>query len=125
MRVAVMIVVAIGLSGCGKTEPTLAGGKPVSFWVQALHDPDAKLRKKAAFKLGNVGPTDPTALPALIEALHDADAGVRAEAILALVKFGPAATAAVPTLAEVQRQDQDAKVREYAGKALAKLQPSP
>jgi HEAT repeat protein len=109
-------------SGCGKAQPTLAGGKPVSYWVKVLRGPDAKLRKKAAFKLGNVGPTDATVLPALVRALKDADAGVRCEAILAVLKCGDEAKEAVPALTEVQRQDRDAKVRAYAAKALEKLQ---
>ena|ERR1035438_3194674 len=111
------------LSGCRKAEPPLSGGKPVNHWVQVLKDEnDPSLRKTAAFKLGNVGPTDPVVLPALTGALKDADANVRCEAILALVKCGPAAKEAVPALTEVQNQDRDAKVRSYAGKALEKLQ---
>ena len=27
---------AVALLGCGKTEPALSGGKPVSYWVDAL-----------------------------------------------------------------------------------------
>jgi HEAT repeat protein len=91
--------------------------------VQALNDPDAGVRKNAARKLGNVGAADPAALPALTAALNDPEAGVRAEVILALVKFGPAAKDAVPQLAQMQRGDADAKVRDYAGKALARIVP--
>jgi len=93
------------------------GGK----WAEALHDPDAKVRKKAAFTLGNIGPSDPEVLPALIGALHDTDAGVRCEAILALLKVGPDAEDTVPALTELQQQDSDPKVREYAANALEKL----
>lgn len=111
------------LIGCGKAEPTLAGGKPVSHWVDELRtSPDAKVRKEAAFKLGNVGPTDPTALPALLEGLKDRDAVVRRESIQAIVKFGPAALDAVPALTELHQHDRDAKVREFASKALEKIQ---
>lgn len=125
MRYLVMIGMAIFLvewvSGCGPVRPTLAGGKPVGHWVQALRNPDVKVRKQAAFKLGNVGPTDSAALPALMAALKDRDARVRREAILALVKCGPGAKDAIPELIEVHRKDRDAKVREYAEKALEKL----
>ena len=69
--------------GCGKEQPTLSGGKPVGHWVRTLQDPIPKMRKQAAFKLGNVGTSDPVALPALIGALKDRDAGVRREAVLA------------------------------------------
>jgi HEAT repeat protein len=121
MRVVLVCFLILLLSGCGRP-PTQAGGKPVSHWVEALRSPDAKLRKEAAFKLGNVGDTDPTALPAVIEALKDRDAAVRREAILALLKFGPAAQEAVPTLTELRERDRDPKVRSYAAKALEKLQ---
>jgi HEAT repeat protein len=96
----------------------MAGDK----WARALHDRDARVRKKAAFTLGNIGPTHPAVLPALIGALKDDDPEVRTTAILALVKFGRDATEAVPTLTEVQRGDTDDRVRAYAGKALAKIQ---
>jgi HEAT repeat protein len=111
------------LTGCGgPPPPTLAGGKPVSHWVESLRtSPDIKLRKEAAFKLGNVGSADATAFPAVLGALKDADAVVRSEAILALVKFGPAALEAVPVLTELRDSDADPKVRTYATKALEKL----
>ena len=48
----------------------MAGGKPVSHWLTALHAPDAKEREEAARKLGNVGPADAAACPALVEALR-------------------------------------------------------
>jgi HEAT repeat protein len=120
-RVFPAAVLAILVSGCGPAPPSLAGGKPVSYWVQALQSPDAKLRKTAVFKLGNVGPTDPVVFPALLGALKDRDAGVRREAILALMKFGPGAREAVPALAELQQHDRDGQVRAYAAKALRRL----
>jgi HEAT repeat protein len=95
----------------------MAGGK----WAEALRAPDVALRKKAAFTLGNIGPTDPAVLPALMGALKDADAGVRREVILALVKCGPAAREAVPALEQMRQNDRDAQVRDYAGRALEKL----
>jgi HEAT repeat protein len=118
MRRILPVMLLILLSGCGRVQPRMAGDK----WARALRDADARVRKKAAFTLGNIGPSDPAALPALLEALNDADSGVRGEAILALVKFGPVARAAVPALAGLSRQDQDARVRYYATQALAKLQ---
>jgi hypothetical protein len=115
------MILLIGLCGCGQAAATMAGGKPVCYWVEAIHSPDAKLRKEAVFKLGNVGPADAAAFSALQEALRDADAAVRCEAILAMLKGGPAAQEAVPILTEMREHDRDAKVREYAGKALEKL----
>lgn len=116
----VVLLVMLG-SGCGRAQTTQVGGKPVSAWVEALHGPDAKLRKKAVVKLGHVGPADPAVLPALLGALTDRDARVRREAILALVQYGPTAREAVPALTDLQQHDRDAQVREYAAKALAKL----
>ena len=123
MRLFLLAVLTVPLFGCRESPPTLAGGKPVSHWVEVLkNSPDAKTRKEAAFKLGNVGPTDPTAFPTLIEALKDREAVVRHEAILAILKFGPTALEAVPTLTELRDRDRDPKVRDSATKALEKLQ---
>jgi HEAT repeat protein len=107
--------------GCGQPDPPLSGGKPVSYWLEALQDKDATLRQKAVAKLGNVGATDAAVYPALTEALSDVDASVRGEAILALMKFGEGAKEAVPILADMERQDRDARVRTLAAKALARL----
>jgi HEAT repeat protein len=109
-------------AGCGPAAPTLAGGKPVSHWVEALHGPDPKARREAADKLGNVGPADPAACPALVEALKDPDAQVRGKAILGLTKCGAAAKEAMPALQDLKERDPDPGVRDYAGKALKKIQ---
>jgi HEAT repeat protein len=111
--------------GCGKIQPPLAGGKPVGHWVQALSDPDAKMRKEAVFKLGNVGSSDASVIPALIGALKDSDSRVRCEAILALLKSGRDAQQAIDPLGEMQLHDRDAKVREFAAKGLRRLQQDP
>jgi HEAT repeat protein len=123
MRLLILVIFAIVFSGCtNKSAPILAGGKPVDEWVRALSAPDAKLRKKAADKLGNVGASDPAVVAALCGALQDKDADVRCEAILALVKCGPAAKDAVEPLKSMGRLDHDPRVRNYAIKALAKLE---
>jgi HEAT repeat protein len=123
MRSVVFICLAVLIAGCGKKEPLLSHGRPVSHWLQALHDPDPKTRKKAVVALGHVGTADPAAIPAVIEAVKDADPTVRAEAVLALLNLGPAAKDAVPALTEAQN-DADPKVRGYAGKALERIQGS-
>jgi HEAT repeat protein len=124
MRLLIALFLVVLLSGCGKAQPALSGGKPVSYWTAALRDPDPRLRRKAVFKLGNVGPTDATVFPAVREALRDGDARVRCEAILALLKFGPEAKEAIPDLTGVQQRDPDKKVRSYAAKALEKMRDS-
>jgi HEAT repeat protein len=120
LRMVIILVVSLG--GCTQTPPTLSGGKPVSHWVAALHSPDARVRKEAAFKLGNVGPADESVLPALMDALKDPDAAVRHEVIVALVKYGDGAQAAVPALGELKRHDPDPRVRADAARALEKLE---
>jgi HEAT repeat protein len=109
------------LIGCGNTEPTLAGGRPIAYWVEALKAPDPRVRKEAAFKLGNAGPVEPSVFPALSAALKDSDARVRCEAVLAVLKFGSIAKEAIPVLAELKQKDADAQVRRYAARAIEKL----
>jgi HEAT repeat protein len=121
MRVVVVSSLILCFAGCTKPKTILAGGKPVSYWLHAVRDPDPRLRKQAVFKLGNVGPSEAQALPAVTAALKDPDASVRREAIHALVKFGPEAKSARPILAELRQKDRDAQVRKYAGMALEKL----
>src|SRR2546425_1041708 len=85
--VATALVLPVGVGGCGKAEPTV-GGQSVSHWIEALKSPDARLRKKAATKLGNAATIDAAAVPALVGAVKDRDAGVRAEAIVSLLRVG-------------------------------------
>jgi HEAT repeat protein len=120
MRRVLLVMLLILLSGCGSTQPTMAGKK----WADALRDPDVRIRKRAAFTLGNIGSSDPAAFPALVGALKDRDASVRCEAILALLKFGPDASDALPALNEVCQKDTDANVRAYAAKAVEKIKDS-
>jgi len=121
MRPILVAIVVISFSGC-TGHPAPDTGKRVRHWLETLRQPDAKMRKEAAFKLGNLGLTDPASVvPALAAGLKDADAGVRREVILALLKCGPTAREAIPGLTEVQQKDRDARVRDYAAKALEKL----
>jgi HEAT repeat protein len=122
-RCVFVLCLSILIAGCGKKEPLLSHGQPVSHWLQTLHDPDPKTRKKAVVALGHVGTADAAAIPAVIEAVKDPDPTVRAEAILALLNLGPDAKEAIPALTEAQT-DKDAKVREFAGKALERIQGS-
>ncbi len=122
IALALFAFLAVAGCGCGSATPTLAGGKPVHFWVEALQSADASTRKHAVSKLGNVGRADPEALPGILGALKDRDAGVRREAIFALMKFGPDAKEAVPMLTEMKEKDRDPQLRVYATKALASLQ---
>lgn len=117
MRRILVAVLLMALSGCDQAPTTTR----VNYWLEALHAPDAKLRKEAAFKLGNLGTTDAAVVPALRGALTDANPAVRREAILALLKCGPDAKAAVPIFTDLRQRDPNAQVRRYAAKAIEKL----
>ncbi len=121
MRNCLLAVLVAVAAGCGSPAPPLAGGKPVAHWVESLKDRDPKVRKLAVRKLGNVGASDPAALPALLGALQDRNAAVRREAVLALVKFGPDAPEAVRALTRAGERDHDPQVRAQAVRALAGL----
>jgi len=122
MRNLLFVILPLTLSGCAKAPPTPDTDARVRHWIEALRQPDAKMRKEAAFKLGNLGLTDPpSVIPALTAALKDADGGVRCEAIRALVKLGPAAREALRQLNEVQQRDGDARVRACAARAVERL----
>jgi HEAT repeat protein len=122
MRYPALLILMVSLSGCSGGAPTpQAGGKPVEHWLAALLNPDAKLRKTAVLKLGNVGNSDARALPAVIGALKDADVAVRSEAIRGLLKFGPDARQAEAALLDIERHGEDERIRAVAKKMLAKL----
>jgi HEAT repeat protein len=113
------------VAGCGGPIPTVVHGKPVDYWVKALHDPAARSRKRAVEALGNAGAADPAVVPALAGALRDRDAAVRGAAALCLLRIGPEAREAVPALEEAARTDRDRRVRTYAARALEKIRPGP
>lgn len=115
----------IVLCGCGKEQEKLSGGKPLAYWLEEMKKPDAKLRQKAVFKLGNVGAADPAVLPAVLGALSDQDPAVRCEAILAVLRFRDRAQAVETKLIALQQIDPDAKVRDFAAKAIEKLKERP
>jgi HEAT repeat protein len=121
MRGVSLVLIGLFLSGCGQKGPVQSKGQPVSHWLEALNDPDVKVRKKAVTALGHVGKADPAAIPALAGAVSDPDVEVRQAAVLALLNLGPEAQDAVPVLTDA-RNDTDARVREYAEKALARIQ---
>ncbi len=122
MRPTLIAILVISLNGCSTGPAAPDTGARVRHWLEALRKPDARVRKEAAFKLGNLALTDPAPVVlALTAALNDPDAAVRCEAILALLKCGPAAGEATSRLTYAQRKDRDAKVRAYAAKALNTL----
>ncbi len=85
----------------------------------ALKDEDAEVRVMAVWCLGTYArPKVDMVLPVVTVALDDGDPGVRGAAAQALEKFGVTAKQAGPALARLREHDPDAKVREFAAKAL-------
>jgi HEAT repeat protein len=83
-------------SAAGTVAVLKAGGaRAVPVLVQALGDPDAQVRLKAADALGAVGRD---AVPALGSALNEGPTPVRIAAARALARLGPEAAEALPAL---------------------------
>jgi HEAT repeat protein len=118
-----VFAMALFVAGCNREEvPTelYFSGEPVSHWTEAAKSPDPKVRKKAIDVLGNVGPADPAAIPALIAAVKDKDASVRDAAVLALSKIGPPAAEGWPALREATK-DPNPTVRAHAVTAVERV----
>jgi HEAT repeat protein len=90
----------------------------VPWLVAALADKAAKVRRRAAESLGDLGPGARSAVAALVKATGDADPTVRWAAVDALGQLGPAAEEAVPTLVEALK---DADLRGAAVDALGQI----
>ena len=69
------------------------------------------------------GDATPQIVPALIESLKDKQGDVRWSAAIGLGSFGAQAKDAIPALQAAQR-DRDARVREAAGVALSRIDPT-
>ena len=122
-RTVFLMVLCAALTGCGGSDgpkEKYFSGEPVDHWLEGIKSTDAKKRKHAADVLGNVGPVDPRAVPALIEAVKDKDAKVRDAAVLGLSKIGEPAAAAETVLQEALK-DKDATVRTHAASALERI----
>src|SRR5262245_20251157 len=121
--VALVLMVCLCAPGCGGGDVPKEksfGGRPVEHWLEALKGRDPNARRKAAEVLGNVGPIDPRAVPALIGAVKDRDARVRDAAVLSLSKIGPPAASAEAALQEAAKDD-DPAVRSHAAAALSRV----
>ncbi len=121
-RYLVKVVLALLVAGCGETAShTTVGGRDASAWIKALNDPDAKLRRQAVLKLGNVIADNPAAAEALETALKDADPLVRFDAVLAVFKDPVPRPSVLLALESMSLSDPDQKVKEAAAKALVKI----
>ena len=123
-----LLLLAAPLLGCGRSTPAptakFFGGETIDHWLETVRSPDAKVRKKSADVLGNVGSIDPRAVAALAVAAGDADARVRDAAVLGLSKIGPPAVSAEAVL-ERASKDKDPTVRAHAAAALKRVRGEP
>jgi HEAT repeat protein len=83
-----------------------------------LHDRKPTVRRQAVLKLGNVGDSDPTAAEGLAEALRDSDTIVRRDAVSAIAKLRNPGDDIMAWLRIMKDRDTDARVRDYAQRAL-------
>ena len=98
------------------------GACAVEALVEALRDPDWRVRSAAADVLGNMGHAAAAATPHLSRCLQDEQMWVRRNAVEALGTIAPSDENAVACLAGVLR-DEDERVRRNAALALAKIGP--
>lgn len=94
----------------------------IQVLVDQLGDLERRIRRQAAFVLGEIGPAaaEAEAIHALTEALSDAHPSVRRQAATTLGKIGQKAKSSIPKISELL-QDDEAPVRKAAASALEKL----
>ena len=119
MRVRTCFLLLLGLlagGGCGKKQSTdqLIGDlKSAQERKRIIAVRLLQQRKGDAAKI----------VPALIEVLKDKENDIRLSAAIGLGYFGEEAKDAIPALQAAQR-DRDARVREAAGVALSRIDPT-
>jgi 3-methyladenine DNA glycosylase AlkD len=91
-----------------------------ALFLSALKDKDSKVRRNAAWALGELGRTEPEVIRGLLEALKDEDSIVRIIAASALGKLGRAEPEVIGVLLEALK-DEDSRVRVNAAWALGEL----
>ncbi|MCE9554930.1 MAG: HEAT repeat domain-containing protein [Planctomycetes bacterium] len=102
----------------------LYDGHTVPHWQAALKDSDPKVRRRAAYALGYLGPAAAPAVPALSDALGDRQLEVAWYAADALGHIGPAAAPAVEGLVKViEESPGDTVLRRNAVIALGRIGP--
>ncbi|MEQ8766338.1 MAG: HEAT repeat domain-containing protein [Planctomycetota bacterium] len=90
-------------------------GRSALEWASDLGDSDARIRSRAAWALGKMGPEAAPATPALIGALDDSSREVRRRAITTLGEIGPGAEEAIPRLIECLDRVDDPTIPFYYG----------
>ncbi|MCE9546481.1 MAG: HEAT repeat domain-containing protein [Planctomycetia bacterium] len=87
-----------------------------------LTDKEPEVRRRAAYALGQQGPSAAAAVPALIKALDDRHLEVSWYAADALGRIGPAAAPAVePLVKAMESPENDQELRRNAARALGRI----
>jgi HEAT repeat protein len=119
MRVKSILVLLLGLLACGG-----CGQKSTDELIQDLTSPQERERIIAARLLQHRQEDAVKVVPALIKALQGKQgADVRWSAAIGLGYYGEEAKEAIPAL-QAALHDHDARVREAAGVALWRIDPS-
>jgi len=90
--------------------------------IDALQDPDSRVRAKVATALASIGPGASIAVPALTEMMKDEWWYVRENAATALGKIGSASKPAIPALVILKQHDPNQDVRNAATEAITVIQ---
>jgi HEAT repeat protein len=112
----VLLLCVLACSGCGKEKST-------DQLIQDLNSSQEKDRVIAVRLLQERDRDAARVVPALVEALTDKVVDRRGSAAIGLGYFGEQAKDAIPALQAAQR-DRDARVREAAGVALSRIDPT-
>jgi HEAT repeat protein len=113
----VPLLCLLACAGCGKKKST-------DQLIEDLKSPEERDRLIAVRLLPQKKGDGPRIVPALIEALKDKDGDIRVSAAIGLGSFGEQARDAIPALEAAQKNGRDARVREAAGKALSRIDPT-
>ena len=112
----VLLFCLLALVGCGKKKTT-------DELIADLRSHEERERIIAVRTLPQRKGDAAQIVPALIEALADKHSDIRWSAAIGLGSFGEQARDAIPALQAAQR-DRDARVREAAGVALSRIDPT-
>jgi len=112
----VLLLCLLACAGCGKEKST-------DELIADLKSPQERDRIIAVRLLPRRKGDAAQVVPGLIEALKDQEVDIRLSAAIGLGSFGEQARDAIPALQAAQR-DRDTRVREAAGVALSRIDPT-